>query len=133
MIFDWAGTTVDYGCLGPLKVIQNLFKSHGVKITKEEASRDMGLLKIDHLRKIVVMPSIRDQLESKNIRINESFIQTLYIDFELEMFKTIPSYSNVIPGVPEVMKYLRGRGIKVGSTTGYTKKMLDLLSEIAKE
>jgi len=49
------------------------------------------------------------------------------------MFSTIPSFSNLIPGVPEVMKYLRERDIKVGSTTGYTKKMLDLLSGIAKE
>ncbi len=93
----------------------------------------MGLLKIDHFRKILQIPSIRDQFLSKSIQINESLIQSLYIDFELEMFRTIPSCSNVIPGVPEVMEYLREREIKVGSTTGYTKKMLDVLSAIAKE
>jgi phosphonoacetaldehyde hydrolase len=70
---------------------------------------------------------------AKCVPIDETLVQTLYIDFELEMFRTIPSCSNVIPGVTEVMQYLRGRNIKVGSTTGYTKKMLDLLSGIAKE
>ncbi|MDG0958814.1 phosphonoacetaldehyde hydrolase, partial [Bacillus paranthracis] len=50
VIFDWAGTTVDYGCFAPLEVFIKIFRKRGVKITDEEARKPMGLLKIDHVR-----------------------------------------------------------------------------------
>ena len=30
IIFDWAGTTVDYGCFAPLEVFLEVFKNKGV-------------------------------------------------------------------------------------------------------
>lgn len=45
VIFDWAGTTVDYGCFAPLEVFMKIFQKRGVEITAEEARKPMGLLK----------------------------------------------------------------------------------------
>ena len=45
VIFDWAGTTVDYGCFAPLEVFMKIFHKRGVEITVEEARKPMGLLK----------------------------------------------------------------------------------------
>ena len=36
VIFDWAGTTVDYGCFAPVQVFTEVFKNAGVEPTMEE-------------------------------------------------------------------------------------------------
>jgi phosphonoacetaldehyde hydrolase len=43
----------------------------------------------------------------------------------------LAAYSAVISGVPAMVEVLRARGIKIGSTTGYTRPMLDLVLETA--
>src|ERR1700675_139848 len=58
VILDWAGTTVDHGSLAPVRVLQQVFTKRGVPISEEEARRDMGVLKIDHIRKILFSESV---------------------------------------------------------------------------
>ncbi len=58
VILDWAGTTVDHGSLAPVRVLQQVFAQRGVPISEEEARRDMGVLKIDHIRKIIFSESV---------------------------------------------------------------------------
>ncbi|HYK66015.1 MAG TPA: phosphonoacetaldehyde hydrolase, partial [Patescibacteria group bacterium] len=58
VILDWAGTTVDHGSLAPVRVLQEVFARRGVPISEEEARRDMGVLKKDHIRKILFAPEI---------------------------------------------------------------------------
>jgi phosphonoacetaldehyde hydrolase len=58
VIFDWAGTTVDYGCFAPVQVFVEVFSIRGIDITIEEARKPMGLLKIDHIRELLKMTRI---------------------------------------------------------------------------
>src|SRR6266481_7130630 len=58
VILDWAGTTVDHGSLAPVRVLQEVFAKRGVPISEKEARRDMGVLKIDHIRKILFSESV---------------------------------------------------------------------------
>ena len=53
VIFDWAGTTVDHGSLAPVRVLVQMFAAHGVPISNAQARRDMGLLKRDHIDRIL--------------------------------------------------------------------------------
>jgi phosphonoacetaldehyde hydrolase len=39
----------------------------------------------------------------------------------------LAQYSDLIPGTLNTVAELRGRGIKIGSTTGYTREMMELL------
>lgn len=50
VIFDWAGTTVDYGCFAPVQAFIDAFKASGIEPTVEEVRGPMGMLKIDHIR-----------------------------------------------------------------------------------
>ena len=50
VIFDWAGTTVDYGCFAPVQAFVEVFKHYGIEPTMEEVREPMGMLKIDHIR-----------------------------------------------------------------------------------
>ena len=48
VIFDWAGTTVDYGCFAPVNAFALAFQKFGVTPTVEEIRAPMGMLKRDH-------------------------------------------------------------------------------------
>jgi phosphonoacetaldehyde hydrolase len=134
VIFDWAGTTVDYGCMGPVAVLTELFKSQGLSLTSEEARKDMGLLKIDHIRKIIFSENIKAQfVRMRGVEPTEADVKKIYKSFEPEMLRIIPQYSDLMPGIINVMHYLRKNQIKSGSTTGYTKQMMDILAPAAKE
>lgn len=41
VIFDWAGTTVDYGCFAPVQAFTEVFKEFGVIPTMEEVRKRM--------------------------------------------------------------------------------------------
>ena len=59
VIFDWAGTTVDYGCFAPVNVFINIFKMRDIHVSLEEAREPMGLLKIDHIKAMLSMETLR--------------------------------------------------------------------------
>jgi phosphonoacetaldehyde hydrolase len=118
IVLDWAGTTVDYGSIAPVKTLTELFARAGMPIIESEARRDMGLPKKDHIRNILL---------ARNG--NEDGLDELYRDFIPLQFACLADYSTVIPGVPEAVERFRQRDLKIGSTTGYTRAMLDILVE----
>ena len=69
VIFDWAGTTVDYGCFAPVNAFALAFQKFGVTPTVEEIRAPMGMLKRDHIRTMLAMPAIRQQWEEKQARL----------------------------------------------------------------
>ena len=135
VIFDWAGTTVDFGSLAPVRTLERVFGEAGVPIAEEEARRDMGIAKRDHIAALLKIPRV--QAEWQRVRgrdLEETDIDVLYERFIPLQFDCLKNYSTVISGVPEVVETLRGRSIKIGSTTGYTRAMVDvLLTEAAKQ
>jgi len=130
LVLDWAGTTVDYGSLAPAKTLQQLFAKARITLTESETRRDMGLPKKDHIRGILLMPRVRDAWrELHGYTPGEADVERMYQEFIPLQFSCLAEYSTVIPGVAEASEKFRERGLKIGSTTGYTRAMLDLLVE----
>lgn len=128
VVFDWAGTTVDHGSLAPVRVLQQVFARRGVIISEEDARRDMGVLKKDHIRKILLQQSVAAQwYKACGHEPGDADVEALFADFVPLQLESIVAYSRVIDGVAETVARLRRRGIKIGSTTGYTRAMLDLI------
>ena len=50
VVFDWAGTMVDFGSRAPVIALQKMFKAEGFDVSEAEARADMGLAKRDHIR-----------------------------------------------------------------------------------
>jgi phosphonoacetaldehyde hydrolase len=123
VIFDWAGTTVDHGSLAPVRTLQKLFAARGIEVAEEEARRDMGIHKKDHIRAILRAKSGGPPSESE--------VEDFFAAFIPMQMDCLAGYSAVIPGVAEMASSLRARGIRIGSTTGYTRPMLDVLLETA--
>jgi phosphonoacetaldehyde hydrolase len=122
VIFDWAGTVVDFGCQAPVVAIEELFRRHGLPLEGGEARHAMGLLKRDQLREILGLPRVAEawrQLHGDADRLDELFAE--FIPLQLEI---VERHSAVIAGVPDIVERLRGLGFKIGSTTGYTRPML---------
>ncbi|MGL4913386.1 MAG: phosphonoacetaldehyde hydrolase [Romboutsia sp.] len=128
VIFDWAGTTMDYGCFSPVGAFIDAFKSENIEITIDEAREPMGLLKIDHTKALLNMDSVKERFfKSYGREHNEDDVNRLYKKFEEVLFKTLKDYATLNPHVKEVIGELRNKGIKIGSTTGYTKEMMDVI------
>jgi phosphonoacetaldehyde hydrolase len=134
VIFDWAGTTVDHGSLAPVRAVTELFARHGVALTDADARRDMGVFKKDHIRRILAMPHIGGAWrERSGSAWDERQVESLFQEFQPLQMEILEAYSQVIAGVAETAEWLRRRDLKLGSTTGYTRPMLDALLRCAAE
>ncbi|MCM3453963.1 phosphonoacetaldehyde hydrolase [Heyndrickxia oleronia] len=128
VILDWAGTTVDFGCFAPVNVFIDIFKHAGVDVTMEEARAPMGLLKIDHIRAMLSMSRISHLWKERFGReFNEQDVEKLYAEFEPALMSSLAEYTDLIPEVMEAVQTLRSQGLKIGSTTGYTQSMMDVV------
>lgn len=128
VILDWAGTTVDHGSLAPIRALQKTFADREIEITEEEARRDMGLLKKDHIRALLSLPRVAEKW-SKRYRQSpsETDVENLFADFIPQQKACLAECSSVIAGVNEAVARLRQRGLKIGSTTGYTPPLMEVL------
>lgn len=134
VIFDWAGTTVDFGCFAPVQAFVEVFKEYGIEPTMDEVREPMGMLKIDHIRTMLKMPRIANcWAEKYGKEPTEDDAQKLFSIFEEKLMGILHLYAEPKPGVVKVVEKLREMGIKIGSTTGYTDKMMEIVAPIAQE
>ncbi len=128
VIMDWAGTAIDYGCFAPVSAFLESFRAINIEVTAEEARRPMGLTKIDHIRALFDMPRIGKCFETLYKRpYNEKDVQERYEEFQRLLFSTLKEYTTPIPHIIETLNQLRAKGLKIGSTTGYTREMMDVV------
>jgi phosphonoacetaldehyde hydrolase len=130
VVLDWAGTTVDFGSLAPVYTLQKVFAQSGITLSHSETRRDMGLPKKDHIRAILHLPRIRGAWQDLRADApNEADVDQLYQQFIPLQLSCLAEHSALISGVVEAVQRFRQRGLKIGSTTGYTRAMLELLLE----
>ena len=53
VVFDWAGTTVDYGSSAPAEVFAEIFEEAGIRLTREEINGPMWMEKKAHIRALL--------------------------------------------------------------------------------
>lgn len=134
VIFDWAGTTVDYGSFAPVQAFIEAFKEFGITPTPAEVREPMGMLKWDHIHTMMQMSRITDEWNKAQGRIWEkSDVDTIYEKSEQAIFKILKDFATPKPHVIETIGKLRERNIKIGSTTGYTDEMMNIVVPAAKK
>lgn len=133
IIFDWAGTTVDYGSFAPVQAFVEAFEAFGITPTLEEVRKPMGMLKIDHIRTMLSMDRIHDLWKEKQGRDwTEEDVQHVYEIFEKKIMEILSRFAEPKPYVVETIQKLREMGLKIGSTTGYTDEMMAVVVPGAK-
>jgi len=132
VVFDWAGTTVDYGCCAPLVAFTEIFRRHGITITKAQARAPMGLEKRAHIAAIGQMEEVDRQWKQKYGRsMHDGDIDDMFAGFAPLLLEVLGEHSTLIAGVIETVQWLRRSNIKIGATTGYFKEAADVVAQVA--
>jgi phosphonoacetaldehyde hydrolase len=135
VILDWAGTTIDHGSLAPIRTLQQVFAKRGITLSDAVARKDMGIAKLDHIRNLFAEPEvIADWAQQYGSQPQPSDVEEIYAQFIPLQMDCLLQYSQLIEGVAETVERFRSKGLKIASTTGYTRPMLeDLLTVAAKQ
>jgi len=132
VIFDWAGTLVDFGSLAPTQIFVDAFKSFDIHITLEQARGPMGLSKWQHIQALLAEPAIALQWQQCNGHApTEQDIDAIYSRFMPMQIAKVGEYSHGIAGVAATLSWLRSKGLKIGSCSGYPRQVLDVLLPLA--
>ena len=131
VIFDWAGTIIDYGCIAPTQVFIEVFRKREIIITMKEARSPMGLAKNDHVRAIFGFDTVQKQWLAEYGRVpSEADVESIYAELESALAEIVKNYCDPIPGAIELINSLKKQGIKVGTTTGYVEEMMNTIIPI---
>jgi phosphonoacetaldehyde hydrolase len=134
VVFDWAGTILDHGSRAPMGAFVEVFSRFGVEITIAEARRPMGLAKWDHIRTLGSHPRIAAAWRAAHGRefsdADADAIHEVFVPLNARVV-TEPPYSTLIAGAAETVAALRAMGLRIGSTTGYTRDIMAPLLPIA--
>jgi phosphonoacetaldehyde hydrolase len=134
IVFDWAGTTIDFGSCAPAAVFQQVFKQRGIHISIAQAREPMGMAKREHIAAIANMPSVTQAWADEYGRpFSEQDIDVMYAEFLPLQMQILAKHSQLIAGVPEMVAECRAMGLKIGSSTGYTRALMAVVSAAARE
>ncbi|MBV8803781.1 MAG: 2-aminoethylphosphonate--pyruvate transaminase [Sinobacteraceae bacterium] len=132
VIFDWAGTMVDFGCCAPVCALIEAFKRYDVAVTEEEVRRDMGKAKADHVRALLSEQRIAGAWRTANERNpTAQDIERLISDLTPLMREQAARAASLIEGARATVDALRTAGLKIASSTGYTREMMEPVLERA--
>ena len=103
VILDWSGTVADAYVLAPAVVF-------------------------------VEMPEIRERWKGiHGSDPDQGDVDRMFADFVPMQLDCLRQYTAVLPGVAEAVQKLQKSGVKIGSTTGFVRSMVDILEEDAKK
>ena len=132
VIFDWAGTLVDFGSFAPTRVFVDAFAEFGIAITLRQARGPMGMGKWDHIRTLCNDPAIAGQYRERFGRMpTDDDVTAIYERFLPMQMAKVAQYSAPIPGASEVLRTLRAQGLKLGSCSGYPAVVMHHVRERA--
>jgi phosphonoacetaldehyde hydrolase len=132
VVLDWAGTTMDYGCLAPAVVFVEVYKRQGLTISMDQARQPMGLHKREHIKAISQQSAVAEQWEQVHGRpVQVKDIDAMFAEFQPLQMQCLADYAELVPGTIDAVAVLRKQGILIGSTTGYFTEAMELLKQEA--
>jgi phosphonoacetaldehyde hydrolase len=133
VILDWAGTVVDFGCHAPVLALREAFAAHGVAISELQARHDMGKAKEAHVRALLQNRVVAAAwIDAHGSAAGDRDVHALMADLSPLMRNQAARAARLIEGAKTAVDSLRADGIKIGSSTGYTREMMEpVLQEAA--
>ncbi len=124
VIFDWAGTVVDFGSRAPAGAFVEVFRRHGVAISIAEARGPMGSEKREHVAALLGDAGIAERFRvAKGHAPGEADIDAIYRDFIPLQIAVLESHAALVPGTAETAAWLLARGTRIAGNTCYNAEM----------
>ena len=134
LVLDWSGTTADEYVIAPAVVFVDVFKKFDVEISMTEAREPMGLRKDLHILELTKLPKIRERWNKAHGRYpDQGDVDRMFADFVPMQLDCLRKYTTLLPHVADVTQKFQKEGIKIGSSTGFVRSMVDILEEDAKK
>ncbi|GFM57161.1 phosphonoacetaldehyde hydrolase [Pseudomonas cichorii] len=132
VILDWAGTVVDFGSFAPTRIFVEAFAEFDIDISLRQARGPMGMGKWDHIRTLCDQPAVAEQFYKRFGRQpSDADVTAIYERFMPLQIAKVAEHSAPIPGALEAVAKLRGRGLKIGSCSGYPKAVMEKVVDLA--
>ena len=94
----------------------------------------MGLRKDLHILELTKVPEIRERLKTVYGKYpDQSDVDDMFKYFVPMQLACLRKYTTLLPHVAEVTQKFQKEGIKIGSSTGFVRSMVDILEEDAKK
>jgi phosphonoacetaldehyde hydrolase len=124
-VFDWAGTMIDHGSRAPMGAFVKVFADFGVSISIDEARGPMGRPKWDHIQALLDDPAIAARWHTaQGAAPDKADVDRIYEVYVPLNASVVTDFADLVPGVIEAHAALRARGLRIGSTTGYTRQIM---------
>ena len=134
IILDWSGTVTDKYVIAPAIVFVDSFKHFGVDVTMQEARGPMEIRKDLHIKQMTELESIREKWHKVHNKYpNDEDVQKMYEYFIPTQLECLDKYSELLPGVANITQGLQKGGLLIGTTTGFSKDMVDILLKSARQ
>lgn len=134
VIFDWAGTLVDFGSLAPVLSLQRVFEEAGVSVSTEDVRADMGRGKLDHIRNLATREKVaRAWMDAHGgAAFEDTDAAALFEAYRSVNRRVASERGKLIGGVLNTSRALRERGILIGTTTGYSRDIMEHVTAVAR-
>ncbi|MCZ2498737.1 phosphonoacetaldehyde hydrolase [Xylophilus sp. Kf1] len=132
VVFDWAGTVLDFGSCAPMGAFVRLFAQFGIELTIEQARGPMGVAKWDHIHALGQLPEIAAQWQATHGKpFTDADVDHLYEVFTPMNAAVVADFADFVPGALDTIAAVRARGLKIGSTTGYNRPIMEIVTPLA--
>lgn len=113
VIFDWAGTVIDFGSRAPVLAMMSVFEQAGVPLSENDVRQFMGMGKRDHVIAILRCAHVAQAWQATQGNAwSEEDIDALMAALEPAMADAAATYSDLIPGALETISWLRRNDVK---------------------
>ena len=126
-IFDLGGTIVDRYSLTPFLSLRKIFCKKNIYITNDLIFKDMGMSKIDHIRKILFHPSVSQKWETLYDIPDENDIIRLMNDFNKIQMEYSTKIIDILPETKDCIDSLQSNNILLGCTTGFNYDNMNII------
>lgn len=125
VLFDWAGTMIDFGSRAPVAAMDEVFAAEGVAVDEATIRRYMGMAKREHVTAILTEAAVASRwCAAKQSAWSQDDIDRIMLALEPAMQASATRHSQLIPGGATAVAALREADVRIGSTTGYTRTMM---------
>lgn len=125
---DGSGTAFDEFSIAPAAAVKEAFEYHKVEMPMSVAAGPMGKSKHLHIAELLLgTTSVTDKWrQAHGADPTQSDVTRVYNTYLMIQPVLLRHASALIPGAVATIDKLRGDGVKIGLTTGFTRKMLDI-------